>query len=140
MTADRADERARSGVDLVQAAASASLAEVLLGLAREFEEASDAPAADLAIWLAELYARIGSNLAAVGADEGMEDAPEHAYQDDVMVRVAERLDRESALLRGDALDPANTVAFLTARSAEALVELLRSEAAEAPEPGEPGEG
>ena len=140
MTTGEAGERASSGVDLVQAAASASLAEVLLGLAREFEEASDAPAADLAIWLAELYARIGSNLAAVGAHEGMEDAPEHAYEEAVMLRVAERLDRESALLRGGALDAANTVAFLTARSAEALVALLRSEAAEAPGPGEPGEG
>ncbi len=137
MTTGGAGGGGRSGVDLVQAAASASLAEVLLGIAREFEEASDAPAADLAIWLAELYARIGSNLAAVGAEESMEDAPEPAYEDAVMLRVAERLDRESALLRGGALDPANTVAFLTARSTEALVELLRSEAAE---PGEAGEG
>ena len=117
------------GLAIIEAAASAALAEVLVELAREFEEQRDAPAADLTVWLAELYARIGSVVSAADADTG-EDAPEHAYEGEVMLRVAERLDRESAYLRAGALDPTNTVAFLAARSAEALVEMLRGEAAE----------
>ena len=130
MTTDPAGRGSAPRSEILEAAASASLAEVLLGMAREFEEARDAPAADLAIWLAELYARIGQSLAIADPEEGMEDAPEHAYEADVMLRVAARLDGESAYLRGGALDPTDGVAFLAARSAEALVELLRSEAAE----------
>lgn len=119
--------------ELLEAAASATLAEVLLRLATEFEEAGDAPAADLTVWLAELYARLGHSLAIADPEDGMEDAPEHAYQEDVMLRVAQRVDEESAYLRGGALDPTDGVAFLAARSAEALVALLRSEAAESAE-------
>ena len=118
---------------LLEAAASATVAEGLLRLATEFEEAPDPPAADLAVWLAELYARLGQSLAIADPETEMGDAPEHAYEADVMLRVAARLDEESAYLRGSALDPMDGVAFLAARSAEALVGLLRSEAAEGDE-------
>ena len=127
---DPAGRGSRPGSAMLEAAASATLAEALLGLATEFEEAGDAPAADLAVWLAELYARIGHSMAVADPEEGMEDAPEHAYETDVMLRVAARIDEESAYLRGRALDPMDGVSFLAARSAEALVALLRSEAAE----------
>ena len=128
MTADVPGSGA-GGLAIIEAAASTALAEVLVGLAREFEEAGDASAADLTVWLAVLYARIGDFVSDAEADTG-EDAPEQAYEAEAMLRVAERLDRESAYLRAGALDPTNTVAFLAARSAEALVEMLRSEAAE----------
>ena len=130
MTADVPGKGAGTGIEFVEAAASAALAEVLVELSREFEEQGDAPAADLTVWLAVLYARIGSFVSAGEADASMEEAPGHAYAEAAMLRVAERLDRESAYLRGAALDPTNTVAFLAARSAEALVEMLRNEAAE----------
>ena len=112
----------------LEAAASTALAEVLLDLSREFEERRDAPAADLMVWLAELYARIGRGASAGEADASMDDAADHAFDEAVMLRVAERLDRESAYLRGAALDPTDGIAFLAARSAEKLVELLRSDA------------
>ena len=133
MTANPPGRGAGPRSEILEAAASATLAEVLLRLATEFEEAPDAPAADLAVWLAELYARLGHSLAIADMDTEMGDAPEHAYEADVLLRVAARLDQESAYLRGSALDPTDGVAFLTARSAEALVELLRSEAAEGDE-------
>ena len=128
MTADVPGAGA-GGLAIIEAAASTALAEVLLDLAREYEEAGDAPAADLTLWLSGLYARLG-DLSVDRADEEAEDAPEHAYETEVMLRVAERVDERSAYLRGEALDPTNTVAFLAARSAEALVEMLREEAAE----------
>ena len=128
MTADVPGAGA-GGLAIIEAAASTALAEVLLDLAREYEEAGDAPAADLTLWLSGLYARLG-DLSVDRADEDPEDAPEHAYETKVMLRVAERVDERSAYLRGEALDPTNTVAFLAARSAEALVEMLREEAAE----------
>jgi len=117
------------GLAIIEAAASTALAEVLLDLARESEEAGDAAAADLTLWLSGLYARLGDP-SVDRADEEAEDAPEHAYETEVMLRVAARVDERSAYLRGEALDPTNTVAFLAARSAEALVEMLREEAAE----------